>query len=78
MNMQIAGAPTEWDELVYRGEPSSDTFMVFQLLRKTLVGSISVNSARDMRFARMMIAAGKPMDTGSLASSKTKLQDLCR
>ena len=78
MNMQIAGAPIEWDELVYRGEPSSESFLAFQLLRKTVVGAISVNAGRDMRFARMLIASGKPADARELANSKKKLQDLCR
>jgi len=78
MNMQIAGTPTEWDQLVYRGEPSNGSFTVFQLMHKRLVGTISVNSARDMRFARMLIAGGKPVDAGALANSKTKLQDLCQ
>jgi NADPH-dependent 2,4-dienoyl-CoA reductase/sulfur reductase-like enzyme len=78
MNMQIAGAPIEWDELVYRGEPSSGSFMLFQLLCKTLVGAISVHAGRDMRFARMLIASGKPVDPDELANSKTRLQDLCR
>ena len=78
MNMQIAGAPIEWDELVYRGEPGSGSFMLFQLLRKALVGAISVNAAREMRFARKLIASGRLADPDELANSKARLQDLCR
>jgi NADPH-dependent 2,4-dienoyl-CoA reductase/sulfur reductase-like enzyme len=78
MNMQVAGAPTKWDQIVYRGEPADRSFMVFQLLDHKIVGSISVNAARDMRFARMLIASGKTVDSERLANSKSKLQDLCR
>ena len=63
---------------VYRGEPSSGSFLAFQLLRKTVVGAISVNAGRDMRFARMLIASRKRADPDELANSKTRLQDLCR
>jgi NADPH-dependent 2,4-dienoyl-CoA reductase/sulfur reductase-like enzyme len=78
MNMQVAGAAAEHDGLVYRGEPANGTFMAFQLQKDKVVGCISVNSARDMRFARMLIASGKPMDAGQLANPALKLQDMCR
>src|SRR5262249_20784581 len=67
MNMQVAGAPAEHDGLVYRGEPANGAFMAFQLLKDKVVGCISVNSARDMRFARMLIASAKSVDSGQLA-----------
>jgi NADPH-dependent 2,4-dienoyl-CoA reductase/sulfur reductase-like enzyme len=78
MNMQIAGAPARWDTLIYRGDPPCGSFLVFQLLRQTLVGAIGVNAGRDMRFARMLVASGDVVDRGALADVKVKLQDLCR
>jgi NADPH-dependent 2,4-dienoyl-CoA reductase/sulfur reductase-like enzyme len=78
MNMQVAGAPTAWDELVCRGDRASGSFTMFQLMARAVVGAISVNSARDMRFARMLIASGKAADPTLLADTKAKLQDLCR
>jgi len=78
MNMQIAGAPTQWDSLVYRGDPSCGSFLVFQLLQDSLVGSIGVNAGRDMRFARMLVASGNAVDRDALADVKLKLQDICR
>jgi NADPH-dependent 2,4-dienoyl-CoA reductase/sulfur reductase-like enzyme len=78
MNMQVAGAPVEWDEPVYRGDPAKGGFMLFQLQKKVVVGCISVNAARDMRFARILIAAGKPVDPVQLANPGLKLQDMCR
>ena len=78
MNLQVAGVPTEWDELVYRGELASGSFMVFQLLQKKVVGAVSVNSARDMRFARALIASTKIVDADSLADHKVNLQEINR
>jgi NADPH-dependent 2,4-dienoyl-CoA reductase/sulfur reductase-like enzyme len=73
MNMQVAGAPSEWDELVYRGDPAKGGFLAFQMLRKAVVGAISVNAARDMRFARMLIASGHTLDPAQLINTGLKL-----
>jgi NADPH-dependent 2,4-dienoyl-CoA reductase/sulfur reductase-like enzyme len=78
MNMQVAGAPQRWDRLAYRGDPAGKSFMAFQILENKVVGAFSVNAARDMRFARMLIASAKTIDAGLLADEKTKLQDLGR
>lgn len=78
MNMQVAGAPLEWDELVYRGDPTKSAFLAFQLLNKAIVGAITVNAARDMRFARMLIASGRTVDPAQLGNSGLNLPDMCR
>lgn len=76
MNLQVAGAPLRWDRLVYRGDPAGKSFMAFQLHDNTAVGVFGVNAARDMRFARMLIASRKTIDVDLLGSEKLKLQDL--
>jgi 3-phenylpropionate/trans-cinnamate dioxygenase ferredoxin reductase component len=78
MNMQVAGAPQQWDRLIYRGDTAGKSFVAFQLLDNSVVGAFSVNAARDMRFARMLIASGKTIDADLLANESAKLQDLCR
>jgi NADPH-dependent 2,4-dienoyl-CoA reductase/sulfur reductase-like enzyme len=78
MNMQVAGAPLAWDRIVYRGEVSGRSFLAFQLHDGKVVGCIGVNAGRDMRFARMLIASGKAVDSDVLADSQSKLQELCR
>jgi NADPH-dependent 2,4-dienoyl-CoA reductase/sulfur reductase-like enzyme len=78
MNMQVAGAPLDWDRIVYRGEPSGKSFMVFQIHGGKVVGCISMNAGRDMRFARMLIASGRTVDAEVLADGKSRLQELCR
>jgi 3-phenylpropionate/trans-cinnamate dioxygenase ferredoxin reductase component len=78
LNMQVASVPLTWDRIVYRGEPSSRSFMIFQLHGGKVVGCISMNAGRDMRFARVLIASGRTVDAGVLADTKSKLQELCR
>jgi 3-phenylpropionate/trans-cinnamate dioxygenase ferredoxin reductase component len=63
---------------VYRGDPATKSFTVFQMLQNAVVGSISVNAGRDMRFARKLIASAKAVDPETLSNDREKLQDLCR
>jgi NADPH-dependent 2,4-dienoyl-CoA reductase/sulfur reductase-like enzyme len=78
MNLQMAGAPDHWDELVWRGAPGDPGFTIFHLAQGKPVAATTVNNARDMRFARMLIARGTAVDAAALADKSVKLQDLCR
>jgi len=77
-NVQMAGAPDKWDRVVFRGEPTDPGFTLFQLLDGKVVAAVTVNNARDMRFARMLIQNGKIVDPALLADKNAKLQDLVR
>lgn len=76
--MQIVGGPAQWDSLVYGGDPSCGSFLMFQLLQDSLVGSFGVNAGRDMRFACMLVASTNAVDRDALATVKLKLQDIFR
>lgn len=78
LNMQVAGAPLRWDRIVYRGDPAGKAFTAFQMLENKVVGAISMNAGRDMRFARILIASGNALDVDLLVNEKCKMQDLCR
>lgn len=78
INLQMAGAPDRWDQLVWRGEPNDPGFTLFQLLEGKVVAAITVNNARDMRFARMLIQRGQKADPAALGDKAVKLQDLAR
>ncbi len=78
MNLQVCGAPHRWDELVYRGDPKTGRFLVFQLLEDRPVGAFTINSGRDMKFARTLVTRGSPIAPEKLGDSKINLQDLCR
>lgn len=78
MNLQIAGHPVDWDGLVWRGQPDEKQSIVFQVKQGVPVGAIAINNARDMRFARQLIALGKAVNAEQLADKTCKLQDLCK
>jgi NADPH-dependent 2,4-dienoyl-CoA reductase/sulfur reductase-like enzyme len=78
MNMQMAGAPERWDELVFRGEPAERSFTVFHLAGDKVVAVTTVNAIRDMRFGRMLIERGRAVDRTLLADKSVKLQDLTK
>jgi len=78
VNLQVAGAPERWDRLVWRGDPNARAFTLFYLAEGRVVAANTVNNARDMRFARMLIQSGKTVDAAALADPALKLQDLAR
>jgi len=78
VNLQIAGAPERWSELVWRGTASDKAFTVFALADGKPVGTITMNNGRDMRAARELIARDRAVDPARLADPKVKLQDLAR
>jgi NADPH-dependent 2,4-dienoyl-CoA reductase/sulfur reductase-like enzyme len=78
VNLQLAGAPESWDSLVWRGSPPEKAFTLFYLDGGVPVACNTVNNGRDMRFAREIIAKGKPVDRARLADKNVKLQDLVR
>jgi len=78
MNLQMAGAPERWDELVFRGEPAERSFTAFHLAGDKVVAVTTVNAIRDMRFGRMLIERGRVVDRALLADKSVKLQDLTK
>ncbi len=78
VNLQIAGVPESWDRLVWRGAPTDRAFTLFYLREGRVVGANTVNNPRDIRFAKMLIAGGRPVDADRLADVTVKLQDLAR
>jgi 3-phenylpropionate/trans-cinnamate dioxygenase ferredoxin reductase component len=78
INLQMAGAPERWDRIVWRGAASDPGFTLFQLLDGKPVAAVTVNNARDMRFARMLIQRGAAVAPEALADKAVKLQDLAR
>lgn len=77
VNLQMAGAPLKWDQLVWRGNPAGPSFTLFQLDAGIPVAAVTINNGRDMRFAIELIALGRAVDPAVLADKSAKLQDLC-
>jgi 3-phenylpropionate/trans-cinnamate dioxygenase ferredoxin reductase component len=78
VNLQTAGAPERWDEIVWRGRAEDGRFTLFYLDRGIPVGGATVNNARDMRFVKLLAAQGRPVDRVRLGDPATKLADLAK
>ena len=72
------GRPTAGTRSSGAAAPTDPGFTLFQLLEEKVVAAITVNNARDMRFARMLIRGGQKVDPAALGDKATKLQDLAR
>ncbi len=78
VNLQVCGAPTQWDAVVWRGDPSTMSATLFQVVRDEgdlvrVVGASSMNRARDMRAARRLIEAASPVPIQQLADESARL-----
>ncbi|MDE1969774.1 MAG: FAD-dependent oxidoreductase [Alphaproteobacteria bacterium] len=78
VNLQIAGAPERWGELVWRGGVDNKAFTLFAMEGGIPVAAITMNNGRDMRAARELIARRRAIDPARLADTQVKLQDLAK
>ena len=78
-NLQIAGAPADWDNTVFRGDQTGRAgFALFQMRDGVIVGAQTVNRGRDMRFIRRLIAQSARIDPRILADETIALKDIGR
>lgn len=78
LNIQLVGLPVVWDQAVTRGSADARQFITFYLKDGRIEGAAAINSARDVRFVRRLMAAGRPLDPARLADPAVKLQDLLK
>jgi 3-phenylpropionate/trans-cinnamate dioxygenase ferredoxin reductase component len=78
VNLQTAGVPERWDEVVWRGRAEDGRFTLFYLDRGIPVGGATVNNARDMRFVKLLATTGRPVDPARLADPAVKLAELVK
>ena len=77
-NLQIAGVPANWDDLVIRGDPASGSFIGFVLDDGRIDGAVAVNQPRDMRLARRMISDRKSVTAAELQNESVSMRDLAK
>lgn len=77
-NLQMVGAPTEWDRIVYRGELASGSFSVYYLSAGRVVAVNAINAGREMNTAERILASGAVLDPGLLADPETNLRKLLK
>jgi NADPH-dependent 2,4-dienoyl-CoA reductase/sulfur reductase-like enzyme len=76
-NLQIAGIPQAGDEVVQRGVLGSGPVVFFHLRDGRLAAAIGINSVRDVRFAKEIIAAGGAVGAAALADASVSLAGIC-
>jgi 3-phenylpropionate/trans-cinnamate dioxygenase ferredoxin reductase component len=77
LNLQIAGIPHADDEIVRRGVPGSDGPVVYFHLRAgRLAAVMGINSARDVRFGKEIIAMGGSPGAAELGDTSVSLASL--
>lgn len=76
VNVQIAGAPVQWDSVVSRGAPYQPGYVQVFMAEDVPVGAIAINNGREMRWLRQMIAKRDKVDREGLRDPGRRLQDL--
>jgi 3-phenylpropionate/trans-cinnamate dioxygenase ferredoxin reductase subunit len=56
--LEYVGPATDWDELVWRGDPGSGEFTVFYVNDGKVVGALTVERSEDLAHARTLLAEG--------------------
>jgi 3-phenylpropionate/trans-cinnamate dioxygenase ferredoxin reductase subunit len=77
-NIQMIGLPENWDEVVTRGDPAEGSFLTMYRSEGRIIGAIAVNNARDIRFAKRLMQAGKVVSADDLANPDIKMQALLK
>ncbi|MGZ4119791.1 MAG: NAD(P)/FAD-dependent oxidoreductase [Actinomycetota bacterium] len=78
LNLQMAGHPLRWDELVFRGDVDARKFSAFYLDHGKLVAAVGFNKGKDVRGARALIEAGISPAPAVLADESTDLRALAK
>lgn len=75
-NLQMIGAPSAWDLLVYRGDPASGSFTVFYLHGGKVVGVNAINNGREVRILERLMASGATVTPDQLADPTVNLRKI--
>jgi NADPH-dependent 2,4-dienoyl-CoA reductase/sulfur reductase-like enzyme len=77
LNLQIAGLPQAGDEIVRRGILGSGPVVFFHLRNGKLAAAVGINSARDVRWAKEIIAMAGDTSAAELADASISLASIC-
>jgi NADPH-dependent 2,4-dienoyl-CoA reductase/sulfur reductase-like enzyme len=77
LSLQIAGIPQAGDEVVRRGVLGQGPVVFFHLRDGKLAAAIGINSARDVRFGKQIIALGGAPSAAELADASISLASIC-
>ena len=73
-NLQCTGFAAEWDDLVVRGSLEERDFLAFYLAGGVVKAAVAVNRGKELRRARSLILAGRPIDPRKLTDEEVDLR----
>ncbi len=75
-NIQYAGFPGEWQEIVVRGSIEDRKFAAFYLTGGKVVAAAAFNRSRDVRRATPLIKTGTPVEVSVLGDESVDLREM--
>lgn len=78
VNLQYVGFPTEWHEIVVRGDLDAAEATIFFMRDERVHAAATINRPRDLRSARRLCEARAVVDPATLADADTDLRALSR
>ncbi|MFN2613889.1 MAG: NAD(P)/FAD-dependent oxidoreductase [Actinomycetota bacterium] len=78
VNLQMAGHPTRWDRIVFRGDVRARRFSAFYRDGDRLVAALAIDRGKDVRAARALMDAGIAPDDATLADDDVDLRALAK
>jgi 3-phenylpropionate/trans-cinnamate dioxygenase ferredoxin reductase component len=76
VGMEYAGYATQWDEVVFRGDPASREFIAFWLSEGVVLAGMNVNVWDVTDDIQALIRARRPVDKARLTNPETPLSAL--
>jgi len=76
VGMEYSGFATEWDDVVFRGDPASREFVAFWLKNERVVAGMNVNMWDVNQHVQALIRSRQPVNPAALADLDTPLDAL--
>jgi 3-phenylpropionate/trans-cinnamate dioxygenase ferredoxin reductase subunit len=76
VGMEYSGHATEWDEVVFRGDPASREFVAFWLREQRVVAGMNVNVWDVNEHVQALIRSGRVIEAAQLVDPDTSLESL--
>ena len=76
IGMEYAGYATDWDEVVFRGNPKQREFIAFWLKSERVLAGMNVNVWDVTDHIQAIIVAGAPVDRARLTDPDVPLDTL--
>jgi 3-phenylpropionate/trans-cinnamate dioxygenase ferredoxin reductase component len=76
VGMEYSGYATDWDEVVFRGDPEDGEFVAFWLADGRVVGGMNVNVWDVNAHVQALIRSRQLVDVGALRDADTPLESL--